>query len=52
MVDVTQIQSVRDIRNKFINLKNPPTSTLVEIRKLFRDDVLIENDATAIIPKR
>ncbi len=52
MVDVSQIQVFRDARNKFINTKNPPASTLVEVSKLFRDDVLIEIEATAIIPKK
>lgn len=52
ITDVSRIQMVRDIRNKFINLKNPPTSTLVQVNKLFRDDVLIEIEATAIIPKK
>ena len=52
MLDVSQIQTVRDIRNKFINLKNPPASTLVQVGKLFRDDILIEIEATAIIPKK
>ncbi len=52
MVDASGIQTVRDIRDKFINTKNPPTSTLVEVRKLFRNDILIEIGATAIIPKK
>lgn len=52
LIDVGQIQTFRDIRNKFINLKNPPTSTLVQVSKLFRDDLLIEIEATAIIPKK
>jgi 2-iminobutanoate/2-iminopropanoate deaminase len=52
MIDVSQIQAVRDVRNKFINVKNPPASTLVQVSKLFRDDLLIEIEATAIIPKK
>jgi len=52
MRDVSQIQKVRAARDRFINTKNPPTSTLVEVSKLFRDDVLIEIEATAIIPKK
>ena len=47
-----QIESVRDIRNKFINMKNPPASTFVQVSKLFRDDLLIEIEATAIIQKK
>jgi 2-iminobutanoate/2-iminopropanoate deaminase len=50
--DISQMQAFRDVRDKFINLKTPPTSTLVQVSKLFRGDVLIEVEATAIIPKR
>lgn len=50
--DVSKIQDVRDTRDKFINIKNPPASTLVEVSRLYRDDVLIEIEATAIIPKK
>jgi 2-iminobutanoate/2-iminopropanoate deaminase len=51
LVDKSQIQGFRDTRNKFINLKNPPASTLVQVSSLFNDDLLIEIEATAIIPK-
>lgn len=49
--DISRIQDIRTIRDKFINTKAPPASTLVQVNKLFRDDVLIEIEATAIIPK-
>jgi 2-iminobutanoate/2-iminopropanoate deaminase len=49
--DISQMQAFRDARDKFINLITPPTSTLVQVSKLFRGDVLIEVEATAIIPK-
>ena len=49
--DVTRIADVRTIRDQFINTKTPPASTLVQVNKLFREDVLIEIEATAIIPK-
>lgn len=52
LVDIAEIQTLRDVRNKFINLKNPPASTLVQVNKLFREDILIEVEATAIIPKK
>lgn len=52
MLDVSQIQAVRDVRNKFINTKEPPASTLVQISKLVRDDILVEIEATVIIPKK
>jgi reactive intermediate/imine deaminase len=52
LVDIAEIKTLRDVRNKFINLKNPPASTLVQVNKLFREDVLIEIEATAVIPKK
>lgn len=52
MTDVSQIQTLRNVRDKFINMQQPPTSTLVEVSKLFREDVLIEIEATAIVPKK
>ena len=50
--DVSKIGAIRVVRDKFINTGNPPASTLVQVSKLFRDDVLIEIEATAIIPKK
>ncbi|MBC7826885.1 MAG: RidA family protein [Chitinophagaceae bacterium] len=52
LVDISQVSTFRHIRNKFINIKSPPTSTLVQVSKLFRDDLLLEIEATAIIPKK
>ncbi|RYU96478.1 RidA family protein [Emticicia agri] len=50
--DVSKIQVVRDVRDRFVNTQNPPASTLVEVSKLYRDDVMIEIEATAVIPKK
>ena len=52
MTDISQLPTFRDVRNKFINISYPPTSTLVQVSKLFRDDVLLEVDAMAIISKK
>jgi 2-iminobutanoate/2-iminopropanoate deaminase len=52
MLDVSQVQVLRDIRDKFINIDHPPAGTLVQVSKLFRDDILIEIEATAVIPKK
>jgi 2-iminobutanoate/2-iminopropanoate deaminase len=51
LTDVTKIQTIRSVRDEFINIKSPPASTLLEVSKLFRDDLLIEIEATAIIAK-
>jgi enamine deaminase RidA (YjgF/YER057c/UK114 family) len=52
LMDASQVQLVRSIRDKFVNTKQPPASTLVQVSKLFRDDILIEIKATAIIKKK
>lgn len=52
MTDVSQIQIFREVRNRFINASQPPASTLAGVSKLFRDDVLIEVEAMAVIPKK
>jgi len=48
VVDVSQIGSVRPVRDEYVNTGEPPASTLIEVSRLFRDDVLIEVDAVAI----
>lgn len=52
MVDASQIAVFREIRNKYVNSAHPPASTLVQVGRLFRDDVLIEIEATAILPRK
>jgi 2-iminobutanoate/2-iminopropanoate deaminase len=51
VTDLSQIQHLREVRDRYVNLKTPPVSTLVQVSKLFRDDVLIEIEGTAIIGK-
>jgi len=48
VVDVAQIGSVRQVRDEYVNTRQPPASTLIEVSRLFRDDVLIEVDAVAV----
>ncbi len=52
MTDISRLQAFRDARNKFINMNFPPTSSLVQVCKLFRDDVLLEVEAMAVVPKK
>lgn len=51
LTDATNVPLFREIRRKYVNMNNPPASTLVEVKGLFRKDILIEIEATAIIPK-
>lgn len=48
LTDVSEIGTVRAIRDEYVNAEQPPASTLVEVSGLFRDDVLIEIEAVAI----
>ena len=49
--DISHINDIRAIRDQFITTTTKPASTLVQVNKLFREDVLIEIEATAVIPK-
>jgi reactive intermediate/imine deaminase len=51
VVDISQLQAFREVRDKFVNTENPPASVLVEVRRLVRDEFLIEIDATAVLPE-
>jgi reactive intermediate/imine deaminase len=48
LVDVSRVAEVRAIRDEYVDTAHPPASTLVEVSRLFRDDVLIEIDAVAV----
>lgn len=48
--DITQLPVVREVRDKFINTTNPPASTAVEVKRLFREPFLIEVEAVAVVP--
>lgn len=52
MLDASQVTTLRDVRDRFINIKQRPASTLVQVSRLYRDDLLIEIEATAVIPKK
>ncbi len=52
ILDNSNMPVLREIRNKYINTQKPPASTLVQVAKLYRDDLLIEIEATAVIPKK
>jgi len=49
--DITQLPVVREVRDKFIDKANPPASTAVEVKRLFREPFLIEVEAVAVVPE-
>ncbi|MBB4913382.1 RidA family protein [Streptosporangium saharense] len=49
VVDTSALATVRVVRDEFINLERPPTSSLVQVAGLFRPDLLIEIEAVAAV---
>ncbi len=50
LTDASKIAAVREVRDAFVDTRHPPASTAVEIRRLVREDFLIEVDAVASVP--
>jgi enamine deaminase RidA (YjgF/YER057c/UK114 family) len=46
----TALPAYRTIRQTTVRLQPPPASTFVEVRRLFRDEFLIEIEAIAVVP--
>ena len=49
VVDATQMPVVREVRDEYLDPERLPASTAVEVRRLVRDDLLIEVEAVAVI---
>jgi enamine deaminase RidA (YjgF/YER057c/UK114 family) len=49
LVDATHLPVIREVRDQYVNTRQPPASTAVEVRRLFREDALIEVEAVAVI---
>ena len=47
-VDRAQLPAMREIRDRYVNTKNPPASTLVFVKGLARPEWLIEIEAVAV----
>jgi len=50
LLDKTHLPLLREVRDRYVNTRTPPTSTLVEVRSLARDEFLLEVEAVASIP--
>jgi enamine deaminase RidA (YjgF/YER057c/UK114 family) len=48
-VDPASIPLVREIRDRYVNTQNPPTSTFVVVRRLVRPEWLLEVEAVAVV---
>ena len=50
VVDTSELPTVRAVRDEFINLDRPPTSSLVQVAGLVHPQLLIEVEAVAALP--
>lgn len=48
--DAGQVTVVRAVRDEYLPSGVSPASTLVEVSRLFRDDLLIEVECLAVVP--
>ena len=51
VVDISQLPILREVRDRYVNTHHPPASTLVEVRRLAREEFLIEVEAVAYLPE-
>jgi enamine deaminase RidA (YjgF/YER057c/UK114 family) len=49
VVDATRMPVIREVRDEYLDPERLPASTAVEVRRLVRDDLLIEVEAVAVI---
>lgn len=49
LTDMKNLGALREVRDRFIQLKAPPTSTLVQVTAFFNPAILFEMDAIAVI---
>lgn len=47
--DISKLQGIRKVRDKWLNMKQPPASALVGVAELFHPQALVEVDAVAVI---
>lgn len=51
VTDSSQLAALREVRDKYVNTETPPASTLVEVKRLAIEELLIEIEAVAVLPK-
>jgi reactive intermediate/imine deaminase len=51
LLDVTpaHLAEFREVRDKYVNVKNPPASTAVQVQRLVRAEFLVEMEAVAVV---
>jgi enamine deaminase RidA (YjgF/YER057c/UK114 family) len=52
LLDVSHLAEFREVRDRYIDLENPPASTAIQVPRLFRPEFLVEIEAVAVVPER
>jgi enamine deaminase RidA (YjgF/YER057c/UK114 family) len=50
VVAVSELETIRRVRDEFVDTDSPPTSSLVQVAALVRPELLIEIEAVAHLP--
>jgi len=51
LVDMAHLPIYFEVRDRYVDTKNPPASTTIQISKLARDGALYEIEAVAVVPE-
>jgi enamine deaminase RidA (YjgF/YER057c/UK114 family) len=51
LVDMAHLPIYFEVRDRYVDTKNPPASTTIQISKLARDGALYEVEAIAVVPE-
>ena len=51
LVDMAHLPLYFEVRDRYVDTKNPPASTTIQISKLARDGALYEVEALAVVPE-
>jgi enamine deaminase RidA (YjgF/YER057c/UK114 family) len=49
LTDASDLASLREVRNSYINTESPPASTLVVVKRLVAEEYLVEIEAIAVV---
>lgn len=49
VTDISRVGEIRAVRDEYVDTERPPASTAVEVSRLFREELLVEVEAVAVL---
>lgn len=49
VTDISLVGDIRAVRDEYVDTERPPASTAVEVSRLFREELLVEVEAVAVL---